>query len=121
MTFAKTIKEVTAEDTLKQFLDAWQSKAWTLMADLLQITWSSAHDNPRATLIEWFDDKELKSCSVVNVTELSSTSYCIMMLLSYNKTKKRVYAMVIKESAPYIPDEEGVWGVNPLSIYRQLS
>ncbi len=128
MITTKMSEEVrSSRDTLTTFFDAWKEQNWTLLAELCQITWLSKHEAPAKQLELLLGSYSVKFVSVIAVNIESNLVSCqYIVIVSYylaekkHLEKKRVKVLVIKESASFTPSEDGVWGVNPLSILKGL-
>ena len=102
-----------AKTTIRDFLEAWKAKDTDKMFSLSQITWKSGKASTaldslaQETTIKKFNIVGCKSFSEVMVDCFVEVDGC-----------EAVAVRLIKESAPYKTDKDGVWGVNPISALK---
>jgi hypothetical protein len=113
------------ERALAEYLVAWQNLDWERMAQFAQKTWKDGLANPAEDLMYQYDFKTLLGAELGEIEEVSEgTMVRITAKLYYSvrPTEVRVviiHAMVIRETGPYQPSEQGDWGVNPISTYEE--
>jgi hypothetical protein len=113
------------EQTILEFLRYWKNKDWNKMSRLLQPTWKSHCANVQdfckknyqyIRLIKYeLVSKDVKSplmCDVI--CEITAN---IIAGTKRKRITKQLQYRLIKETAPYTPSENGVWGIN-LSSFR---
>ena len=112
------------EDVLSKFIDAWTRCDWDEMATWCQLSWVTAIDDPTEALKGLFQYKPLE-IEVERVDEYDGLVYVARMKIKASiargVTQDRVVeARLLCESAPLQPSREGLWGVNPLSLYNKV-
>lgn len=114
------------ENTIKQFCQAWSNNDFSKMYEVCTLTWKAQYDQKS---LENLIIGRIKSFKIGHI-EANSKFPCIgdidikikhrrVLFPSLTKTKT-IKARLIKESKPYKPSEEGTWGVNPISVIRNL-
>ncbi|MBS4000791.1 MAG: hypothetical protein KGZ71_09955 [Desulfobulbaceae bacterium] len=114
----------TPERTAFDFLSAWRRKDYETMLKLCQITWVQTTDNAQQWLIDAFSQMDLKQLQIRSSRSAVNLVYVHIKVkfIIEGKTINSEFSIVtIRESAPYTPDVNGTWGVNPISIYRGLA
>jgi len=113
----------SAERAFAEFLTAWKDKDWDRMAEFTQITWRSNEENPAEMLNAVYGFKDLLGAEIIRKEEWGSDAAVKITATIYYRIaqveKKTITAMVICETAPYEPNPEGKWGVNPISTMRE--
>lgn len=107
------------ENTIKQFCQAWSKNDYSKMYGLCTTTWKAK--NTKTDLKNLIIGK-IKSFRIV-FTEYNSKFPClcdINIKVKYKGKVKELKARLIKESKLYATSEEGTWGVNPISVIRNL-
>lgn len=107
------------EKNLEQFLQAWKIGNWDKMYSLCQITWKSNHS--KSELKNLLNGK-IKSFNIVS-NNFDISLPCIVdyfVKVKVNGKVKELSARLLKEKAKMKPDIDGIWGVNPISIIRNL-
>ena len=112
------------EDVLSKFIDAWTRCDWDEMATWCQLSWVTAIDDPTEALRGLFQYKPLE-IEVEHVEEFDGLVYVarlkIKASIARGVTQDRVIeARLLCESAPLNPSRDGLWGVNPLSLYNKV-
>lgn len=107
------------ENTIKQFCNAWLINDFDKMYTFCQITWKSKYT-------KWYLQKllldKIQGFEIVSV-EFDEKYPCICDInikVKYKGLDKELKARLIKESKPRTTSEEGTWGVNPISVLRNL-
>ena len=107
----------SADRVFAEYLDAWGMQDWNKMYGLTQLTWRSEKDLEE--LQADYDFKGLETAKITSRSVVSETTVDFTADVSYkfgSEIKTEVMkARVICESAPYKPDPNGTWGVNPIS------
>ncbi len=111
------------ERALAEFLAAWQRKNYGAMRKVCQATWLSGQTDPENTLRDWFDIKTLLGAKIEGRDEDGDNAVKLSATISYavgpDVQTHHIHVMVIKEERPYTPDQNGKWGVNPLSAIKE--
>lgn len=115
----------SAERTLAEYISAWKNQDWDEMISFAQKTWLSKETDPVGLLEAWYDFKTLKGFKITNVKKVSNVTTDVTCIVQYEAmtnqiSKKQIIARVIKETAAYTPNEQGQWGVNPISAIREI-
>ncbi len=107
------------ENTIKQFCQAWSKNDYSKMYRLSQITWKS--NNTKKYLKRLIIEK-IQGFKILSVDfDEKHPCLCDINLQVKHKGKlKELKARLIKENKPYSTSEEGTWGVNPISVIRNL-
>ena len=123
----------SAERAFAEFLVAWKQKDWGIMADVSQKTWKSSEDDAADSVKNIFDIKDLLEAKIIKASDVSDLTpdgqnakditakirYSVGSeagVMGFQMHTETVTARVIRESAPYKPDSNGEWGVNPSSL-----
>lgn len=107
------------EEVLKQFLQAWKLGNWDKMYLLSQKTWKANHT--RTEIKSLFKTK-------IKAFELGTNNFddklpCIVdisLKVKVNGKVKELTARLVKEKAKMKPSTDGDWGVNPISMLKNL-
>lgn len=124
--------EGSAERCMAEWLKCWQEEDWSKMVGYSQRRWcnNQKKENPDVMLVKSFSfARVLNLCFIDDITEGLNPKVIKKVLACFEiksegvkgkkKTKKvRIPAMVIKENEEGSPDENGKWGVNPISCFR---
>ena len=107
-------------DVLSDYFDAWRDGDWQKMLDCCQISWRESRPDPIADLKTWHGYKLIEA-EILNMAILSIVSIQGKVRIKYHIARNtpreiEAYPMLICEKAPLLPDPEGEWGVNPLSM-----
>ncbi|MBX3045291.1 MAG: hypothetical protein KIT33_12565 [Candidatus Kapabacteria bacterium] len=109
----------TAERTLAEYLEHWHNKNWAGMTKNSQLTWLKNEENPLKWIEDWHIHKHLKNYKVIKSQKNSEVFVTVVVKCEIENNNKKLLANIqfnlIREKAPYKPDIEGVWGVNPIS------
>ena len=94
------------------------------MVEFTQLSWVDACDDPVEMLKGTFSYKPLK-ITVVGAEKISDVAYKAVLDIAYAPargviTNMKVEARVICEAVPMQPDPNGVWGVNPESLWNRI-
>ena len=95
------------------------------MVSFAQKTWLSKEKDPAGLLEAWYDFKTLKGFRITDAKKVSNVTTDVTCIVQYEAmtnqiSKKQIIARVIKETAAYTPNEQGQWGVNPISTIREI-
>lgn len=123
VTEVKTLPE-GAMSMVKAFLEAWKSEGWEAMLDCCQKTWTAKGDRDDRIdhLKSLFGMSRLVHYRVHEVPKEAPSSTAFKVRLTTKVGGKRaapIECMVMRESAPYKPSEDGNWGVNPISVWHR--
>jgi len=93
------------------------------MASLCQPTWASVFTDTAKELRARFGFMRLVDASIGETTDVSDVMKDIVVSIRFKFSNgvahKRMLARVVCESAPYLPNTAGAWGVNPTSLLRE--
>ncbi len=120
------MKDITAEYVVNQFLHSWQKKDWEAMVTFSQLTWQLTESEPLNAIENFFDGRHLKKFNIIHIREISECffQYTIDLHIQYNKERKLAIETIvmncIKEIDAYTADNEGIWGINPISAMKVI-
>ena len=110
------------EKTVNDFMGAWRKKDFSKMQNLLQKTYldgSQPVDLPTV-----FGNVDIKTWKIVKSLRIGQACRDMIVNVIFGQNgitnKRKLNIRVICETAPYIPDLSGSWGVNPISVMRRL-
>jgi len=114
----------TAEAALIEFARLWKQRKWSDLEKQCQITWAKQYLDQSAGLLRLqFGGTRLIGFKLGAAVPISAVTQDIPITIDYkvgkNVAHKTLLARVICESAPFTPDMNGTWGVNPTSLYRE--
>jgi hypothetical protein len=110
-----------ARKTVELYFAAWMNHDWTDILGQTQITWRATRKPEYVT--QYFRDycephDIARFClGASRVVENYMIDVEVIATMG-DGTTRRFYARVICEEAPYAPNENGTWGVNPASVFR---
>ncbi len=107
------------ENTLIRFCQAWMKQDYDTMYVFCQKTWKANHSRAELKRLVIGRIKEFKINSIV----CSKASPCvsdIKLRVKYKNKAKSLEVRLIKEKEKRKPSEDGEWGVNPISLIRNL-
>lgn len=111
-----TVKTVTPEDVINDWLTYAKEQNWEAMANIAQITWKSKKGSSAAEEISWnYDFFDIESWKIISTLKKSETFYTVKVEIQTQLGTKTMEANVIKERGPYEQSIYGKWGVNPIS------
>jgi len=102
---------------VEQFLRAWKDNDYTKMYALTQITWSAKHSKKE---LKRLLPNRIKSFKIENIKEFSECIYDVDITLKIGGKQKKISARLLCELEPYKPSLDGKFGVNPVSLIRNL-
>jgi len=118
-----------AKQILIKYLSAWKKKDFNLMYEYCQKTWQ--YNNAikgKKWLKDIFEQWQIKNYEITKENKISEVMidfeiqiHSKFLLKGTKKTlnkKQIITTRLIKELAPYKPDEKGGWGINPISQLR---
>lgn len=108
---------MSSEDTIVEFLEGWKGNRFHKMYGLCQITWKSNNDVKN---LMYLLDKKLDSFEVTKINEINDCMHDVSITVRIKRIEKQITARLLKEKAPFKPDVNGVWGVNPISLIRGI-
>ncbi len=119
--------ERTAERALAEFVEMWARRKWNDLGSKCQITWAQQKGAAKmpAELRARFGIYRLVDAHIGETINISDVTKDIPITIDYEFRKgvahKTLLARVICESAPFVPDATGTWGVNPTSMLREVT
>ena len=116
--------ENVPEEVLAKFLVCWKERRFEEMVDHAQLSWVNINDDPVEALKGVFRYKPL-TVEVVSVNRINDIVYSAILDIEYSlargvKSNMKVDARVLCETAPMEPSPDGVWGVNPQSLWNKI-
>lgn len=112
-----------AEANIIAFLNSWKSNNFTGMYELTQQTWKFKHSKKqlkKLLTIKGNKPSRLKSFKVTEIREFMPTVYDANIVLMIGGNRKKVTARLVCETEPYKPSVDGEFGVNPISLIKNL-
>jgi len=110
------------EGAVDSWMNAWMNRDWPAMASASQITWRKDQSDPEGMLRDMFGWTTLSGYEIERVSGNALAAREVSVLIYYELTGEpatgRIEGRVIGEIAPYRPDPNGTWGVNPVSMSR---
>ncbi|MDB0602349.1 hypothetical protein PL373_14605 [Tenacibaculum maritimum] len=106
-----------AKIKVEQFLNAWKENNHIKMYELTSKTWRAKHSKKQ---LKQLLPKRIKSFKVEEITEFAPCIYDVNITLRVGGKTKKVTARLLCESEPYKPSVDGVFGINPISIIKNL-
>ena len=92
------------------------------MEETFQKTWLAGPKTLDPIAI--FENLDLKKWNILKVTRVGDACRDVHLQITYGKNgknqKRRIRARCICETAPFQPDINGDWGVNPISVLNRL-
>ena len=93
------------------------------MSAVAQKTWLSEESDPITTLDAWFGFRDLLGAKITGKEIISNVMVNVKATIYYRVgssiSKTTVTARIVRELAPYVPDPNGEWGINPASLLRE--
>ena len=107
------------EETIKEFLRAWQKQNYSKMYDLCQITWKSKHNRSKlkSMLHKRIVGFEIQS---IDVNPNVPTVADISVKVKISGKVKHLTIRMIQEVGVRMSSVKGTWGVNPISALKNL-
>ncbi len=102
---------------IEQFLGAWIDNNHIKMYDFTSKTWKSKHSKKQ---LKELLPKRIKSFKVEEISEFSPCIYDVKITLRIGGKIKKVTARLLCELEPFKPSVDGEFGINPISITRNL-
>lgn len=122
--------EGTPERTYAEFVQAWQQKNFVEMLNKAQVSWCRDNTERSVTEIQgMFSGLECECLLYIDPVESGSLNSAVIydilacLRIKSGKVRKVVKFVprLIKEDAEGKPDENGIWGVNPVSAFKKLA
>lgn len=108
-----------AKTTLHQFLKAWKSGNQHRMYKHSQVTWKST--NTARNIEERYNTFSIEDYSIGESKQISEAAFEFNVQVKLQgQWQAEAPVNVICEKVPYIPDKNGVWGVNPISMLKTV-
>lgn len=114
-----------AKHIIELFMLAWIAMDIQKMYDLCQETWKSEHSKNRLKkmLYPQIGKRKrlrIKSYRILKIQKVSEFMYDVDLKVKTGGIEKKLTARLICETAPYKASIEGKFGVNPISIIKNL-
>lgn len=111
-------KEQKAKEVLVKFLNYWKDNNYKEMYELTTKTWKS--NNTKANLKNIIPNR-IKSYKITEISESTSCVYDIDVTVRIKGLDKKIKVRLISEIEEYRPSLDGGFGVNPVSVIRNLN
>ncbi len=108
-----------AQQTLERFLKAWKAGNYLKIYKHSQVTWKSNHS--KSDIEAMFMDNPIIDYCILDYQGVilpSREELIIKVKNSQGRWSEPIKVNVLCESAPYKPEPNGAWGVNPISILK---
>ncbi len=105
--------------TVVKFMDAWVSGRTAKMFKKTQMTWKS--ENKESDLEELFEGLKLESYEIIGSRSAGDCAMSVAVKMEINGETVVSAVNVIFETSAKTPDENGVPGVNPISVLKYKS
>ena len=117
---------------LMEFLHSWKKGKFKKMAFHCQKTWLSDRPDPANALNIMYSHASLETAEILDVEDFKGIKVealgidkgeviCdILISVKVNGIVQVRKPRIIKESEAYEPDIDGDWGVNPISMLREI-
>ena len=106
-----------AKEVITKFLQAWKDNNLTKMYELTQKTWSSQYSK---SIFKGFFQSRIKDFTITEIRESTPTVFDVGVTIRVKGQQKKITARLICETSPYTPSIEGNFGVNPISVIKNL-
>jgi len=113
MQYQKVMEYPQVDRVLNTFIKAIIKGSLLKAYKYCQITWKNNNSKTKLNVLlqHNIDSYEIISHEVIEVVAIR-----VKVRVVIGGVNHITYAMVIREKAPYKPDEKGKWGVNPISF-----
>jgi len=117
-------KDGSPQNAVIRFFFGLKTRNIDMMLDFCQITWKKKRPFAREKLEMFFGDIFLHGMKIKRMRRISDTCYEAFLQVGFkvrNKPKaivSVVRAMVVCEKGVFMPDVNGRWGVNPISVLK---
>ncbi len=105
------------KETVTSFFQAWKDFDKKKMYSLTQHTWRSEHT--KKDISNLFSTR-IKKYKITDIREHTPTVYDVDVDVRFKGKDIKLTARLICEAAPYTPSIDGEWGVNPVSVIRNI-
>ena len=104
------------EQAFESFMEGWRDAEWSKVRTHMQLTGNTYGYNEQH-LAELLGSIQPVSWEIVSTVPLSPVMADIAARVTFDGVvHKRMTARMVCESAMFTPDENGTWGVAPLSV-----
>jgi phage portal protein BeeE len=104
------------EQAFDAFMQGWRDAEWSKVRTHMQLT-GNAYGYNEQKLAELLGSVQPVSWEIVSTASTSPVMADIVARVTFDGTvHKQLTARLVRESAAFTPDEEGTWGVAPLSV-----
>jgi hypothetical protein len=104
------------EQAFDAFMEGWRDADWSKVRAHMQLTGNNYGYNEQH-LAELLGSVQPVSWEIVDTLSVSPVMADIVARVTFDGVvHKRMTARLIRESAAFTPDENGTWGVAPLSV-----
>ncbi len=103
-------------DNMKMFLKYWKKRNFKKMYRYCQKTWRANHT--QGELAKLFNKLVLEDFEIVGELKVTLVTTDVELSIKVNGEFRNIQGRVLCERQPYKPSEDGVWGVNPISVIK---
>ena len=109
--------ENRVKEIIGKFLQAWKDNNHSKMLELTTETWKDKHT--KSTIKGLFQSR-IKSFKITEIRESTTTVFDVDITIRIKGQQRKITARLICEIAPYTPSVDGEFGVNPISLIKNL-
>lgn len=103
-------------EAFEAFMEGWRDAEWSKVRTNMQLTGNYYGYNEKH-LAETLGSVKPYSWEILSTTSQSPVMVDIVARVIFDyELPKLITARLVRELAPFMPDEEGSWGVAPLSV-----
>ena len=106
-----------AKATIEKFLQAWKDYDIDKMYDLSQQTWKFQYSKK---VFKGFFQSRIKAFTINEIREFTPTVFDLDITIRVKGQQRKITARLICETSPYTPSVDGEFGVNPISVIKNL-
>jgi hypothetical protein len=104
------------ETTFDAFMEGWRDAEWSKVRSNMQITGNHYGFNEQK-LSDMLGTVKPIDWAVISTDMITPVMCDVVAHVTFDGTlHKEMHARMVRESAPFTPDENGTWGVAPLSV-----
>jgi len=113
--------EKAISDRITSFMEAWKQRNWPEMFEHCQLTWKEGHTSGELGKVFGNETYHLTGYEIKGHSNLSSVRQTVLMDLTFSDGRVCHHAAnLLCEARPYKTATYGTWGVNPISVLRNL-
>ncbi|WP_142783361.1 hypothetical protein [Changchengzhania lutea] len=106
-----------AQTKINSFLQAWKDLDFKKMYALTNKTWKTKHSKSD---LKKLITVRIKSFEIKSIEPISTTMFDADIIVIAGGHRKKIKARMLCESEAYKPSIDGEFGINPISLTRNL-